>query len=62
LSSLYSILTAGLVRPDAPCVSEAMHSLVDAVTHCRFEARSSPRGGPLRGWHIWAAYPAAADS
>ena len=39
LASLYSILTAGLVRPSAPGASDAMHALVDAVTHCRFEVR-----------------------
>lgn len=44
LTSLLSILSAGLVRPDAPAASEAMHALVDAVTHCRFEARrAAPR-------------------
>ena len=38
LSALYSILTAGLVHPGSPGAAEALHAVVDAVAHCRFEA------------------------
>jgi hypothetical protein len=51
LAALYAVLAAGLVRPEAPGATEAMHALVDAVTHCRFEARAAAaraRAGPRR--------------
>lgn len=38
LRSIYTIISAGLVQPDAPGAVEAMHAVVDAVAHCRFEA------------------------
>lgn len=37
LAALHSILSSGLVAPSAPGAADAMHALVDAVTHCRFE-------------------------
>ena len=50
LQALYAVLTADLVQPDAPGAADAMHALVDAVTHCRFEARvlCGLVGAPLR--------------
>ena len=41
LAALYAVLSAELVQPAAPGATEAMHALVDAVTHCRFEVRRS---------------------
>lgn len=38
LSAVFSILTRGAVRPDTPGAAAVMHSVADAVTHCRFEA------------------------
>lgn len=55
LTSLLSILSAGLVRPDAPAASEAMHALVDAVTHCRFEARRAAPRRAAGGAHSHSA-------
>ena len=43
LAALYAVLSAELVQPTAPGATEAMHALVDAVTHCRFEVRVSKR-------------------
>ena len=47
LAALYAVLSAELVQPTAPGATEAMHALVDAVTHCRFEVRVSWRHGSL---------------
>jgi len=52
LAALQAVLQAELVLPQAPAAGEAMHALVDAVTHCRFEARAprcAPDPGELRG-------------
>lgn len=38
LGALYALLTAGAVPPTAPGAAAAMAALVEAVTHCRFEA------------------------
>jgi len=43
LAALYAVLSAELVQPAAPGATEAMHALVDAVTHCRFEVRLAGR-------------------
>lgn len=45
LAALYAVLSAELVQPAAPGATEAMHALVDAVTHCRFEVRVAGRRG-----------------
>ena len=47
LAALYAVLSAELVQPTAPGATEAMHALVDAVTHCRFEVRDSWHRGCL---------------
>lgn len=50
LAALQAVLQGELVQPQAPGAGEAMHALVDAVTHCRFEARAAapepPRAAP----------------
>jgi len=38
LSSIYSLLNENIIGPDVKDSRSAMHSIVDAVTHCRFEA------------------------
>jgi hypothetical protein len=49
LGALLAVLNAGLVARSAPGAADAMHALVDAVTHCRFEVRSpTPVSGEPR--------------
>ena len=58
LGALLAVLNAGLVARSAPGAADAMHALVDAVTHCRFEVRSQPLSVGESGTHGRAPTPA----
>jgi hypothetical protein len=61
LAALYAVLSGELVRPEAPGATEAMHALVYAVTHCRFEARAV-RGAAGAGGRVGGSGGARANA
>lgn len=38
LDSIYSLLSSGLLQPETPGATDAIRTVADAVSHCRFEA------------------------
>ncbi len=38
LSSVFKLVSLGVLHPGVARANDALHLLVDAVTHCRFEA------------------------